>query len=51
MEIKRIEKTPFNFILYEDGEIKVSSNGIFISPEERPHIYKEAKEVLQNEMS
>ena len=50
MEIKRIEKPPFNFVLYDDGEIRVSSNGVFISTEDNPNIYRKARRVLQNEM-
>ncbi len=48
-EVKRVESGPFNFILYSNGEFKVSSSGKFLSDSElkdRPKLLSEAKEKL-----
>lgn len=48
-EVQRVQRGPFNFILYSFGEIRVSREGHFLTDEElqqRPELLQEAREAL-----
>ena len=48
-EYRRVERMPFNFVLLNNGEIRVSSEGRFLTKEElrrRPELLKEAQEIF-----
>ena len=44
-EAKRVEALPFNFVLYNDGTVRISSNGAFIA-EPREKLLAEARAAL-----